>query len=84
MTDRPDLTELERLLAEGTPGPWVVLNRQYVFVEREGRFEDPIAACSAAYGPANAALIVAAINALRFLLAEARKVETLREGARDD
>ena len=89
MSDHPDLAELERLLAEATPGPWqadeatqtgqratvafpVVLSESTGEILLEGDFG----------GDTDAALIVAAVNALPFLLAEVRKANAMREALR--
>ena len=70
------LDEMERLLKAGTPGPWeralnVVIagSERVAFVWRD---ED------GQYSAANAALIVAAINALPGLIESARRVEEMQ------
>jgi hypothetical protein len=74
MTDTLD--ELEKLLKAGTPGPWeralnVVIagSERVAFVWRD---ED------GQYSAANAALIVAAINAMPGLIESARRVEEMQ------
>jgi hypothetical protein len=77
------LEELERLLAGATKGPWVVLPTSPNFVTSPGHRD--LARCyyaSDIHGTsasANAALIVAAINALPGLIESARRVERLED-----
>jgi hypothetical protein len=72
--------ELERLLKAGTPGPWWTPPAEQndtqglVFMGRDGGFD-------LRFSPlpkANAALIVAAINALPGLIESARRVEEMQ------
>lgn len=85
MPDRPDLAELERLREEATPGPWrrddgpegqwdlVMIG----FVrERVYGFE---ATHDTRQSQKDAALIVAAVNALPFLLAERERLRAERD-----
>jgi hypothetical protein len=73
------LDELEKLLAEATQGKWYRSNNMDYVVGEDG----PIAECEPIEGyfrkhVANAALIVAAINALPGLIESARRVEEMQ------
>ena len=85
MSDLPPekVAELERLLAEATPGPWTWL-REDTPPAPGFRFggEGALNESGYAFSAQDAALLVAAVNALPFLIAEARKAETLREALR--
>ena len=75
-----DLDELERLEREATPGPWVAW-RSEIFPGSDAKAydEDSIVCCEGQEGVArhaNAALIVAARNALPELI---RELKELRE-----
>lgn len=90
----PDLEELERLLANATPGDWVAAAKPsrivgWPIVSQQGRaigsvnYVDPagFAPANAALNDeakANAALIVALRNAAPSLIATAREIEGLR------
>jgi hypothetical protein len=73
------LDELEKLLAEATQGKWYRSNNMDYVVGEDG----PIAECEPIEGyfrkhVANAALIVAAINALPGLIESARELQALK------
>jgi len=78
------LGELEKLLKAGTPGPWeVVKSPSGLWAVINDPFNQNIASLvdnTPAIEPADAALIVAAINALPGLLESARRVERLEAG----
>jgi len=67
---RPDLDALAALLAKATPGPWDAPNGE-TMIDRVGT-EDPVAD---AYHYEDAALIVAAVNALPALIARVRELK---------
>jgi len=73
---RPDLDALAALLAKATPGPWDAPNGE-TMIDRVGT-EDPVAD---AYHYEDAALIVAAVNALPALIARVRELERERDEA---
>ena len=78
MTAPADFETIERLLAEATPGPWVsLLGTQVCYVDTTAQLPnegDNVAVLESARMAQNAALIVAAVNALPALLAEVRAV----------
>ena len=89
--DAAQLAELRQLLAEATEGPWFVASREgddeawWIWADRD----EPFTVAQASYGgpdnrtdgeaeEADAALIVAAVNALPALLAAAEERDRLR------
>lgn len=93
MTDKPDLEGLEKLLTAATPGPWRIADMwgyasetiaaghaaQYVAVAEMGNDGEP------RHGRErdDAALIVAAVNALPTLLSTIRDLEARVEAMRE-
>jgi len=73
------IEELERLRAAATPGPWQLMNGDPLAVDAHQAvyFAKMTGATPVTRLANNAALIVAAVNALPELLAMARRVEGL-------
>ncbi len=81
MTDT--LEELEKLLKAGTPGPWGTAGRTMVCSLDDAPYPELLAdASQCVNADANAALIVAAINALPELVARVRELERENEDLR--
>lgn len=76
-----DLNAIEALLAAGTPGPWRTGTGDHWCRDIRAGSDSP-AFCGARNGPADAALIVAAVNALPGLLARLRAAEAERDALR--
>jgi hypothetical protein len=72
------LEELEKLLKAGTPGPWGTAGRTMVCSLDDAPYPELLAdASQCVNADANAALIVAAINALPELVAENKAMKQL-------
>jgi cell division protein ZapA (FtsZ GTPase activity inhibitor) len=77
------LEELEKLLKAGTPGPWGTAGRTMVCSLDDAPYPELLAdASQCVNADANAALIVAAINALPELVARVRELERENEDLR--
>lgn len=77
-----DLDALEALLAKATPGPWHTGAGDHWSRDVRAGSDAP-AFCGARNGVADAALIVAAVNALPALIAELRAARRERDALRE-